>query len=53
MCAALYNLSVVQNTDLIGILDGRQAVGNSYGSAGLHQSLQCILYQSLALGVEC
>ena len=50
--AALYDLSVVEHTDLIGILDRTQTVGDGHGGTGLHQTLQGILYQALALGVE-
>ena len=52
MGATLDNLPLVEHTDLIGILDSRQTVGDGYGGARLHQSLQGILYQSLTLCVE-
>ena len=50
--AAFYNLSVVEHTDLIGILDRTQTVGDGYGGTRLHQTLQSILYQTLALRIE-
>ena len=53
MSASLYDTSFMEHTYLIGILDGAQAVGYSHCGACLHQFLKSILYQSLALGVEC
>ena len=50
--ASLHDSSFVQYADLVGILDGAQAVGHSHGGTGLHQSLQGILYQALALCIE-
>ena len=50
--AAFYDASVMDHTDLIGILDRTQTVGDGYGGTRLHQTLQSILYQTLALGVE-
>ena len=50
--AAFHNLSVVEHTDLIGILDRTQTVGDGHGGTCLHQTLQSILYQTLAFGVE-
>ena len=53
MRAPLHNLSFVQHAYLVGVLDGRQAVGNGHGGARLHQLEQCVLHQPLALGIEC
>ena len=50
--AAFHDLSVVEHTDLIGILDRTQTVGDGHRGTRLHQTLQGILYQALALGVE-
>ena len=51
--AALNDLSLVENADFVAVLDSREAVGDGYCGARLHQSLQRILHKSLALGVEC
>ena len=53
MLSALHNLAFVEHTYLVGILDGRQSVGNGDGGAALHESFECFLHQALALGVEC
>ena len=50
--AALNDFAVVKHADLISILNRAQTVGDSHSGACLHQSLQCILYESLALGVQ-
>ena len=52
MGTALHNPSLMQYADFIGMLDGTQSVGDSYGGTSLHQSLQGILNQALALGIE-
>ena len=48
----LHNPSLVQYAYLVGMLDGTQSVGHSHGGTGLHQFLQGILYQTLALGIK-
>ncbi len=48
----LHNPALVQYADFVGMLDGTQSVGHCHGGTGLHQSLQGILYQALALGIE-
>ena len=48
----LHNPALVQYADFIGMLDGTQSVGYGHGGTGLHQSLQGILYQALALSIE-
>ena len=53
MGATLYDMSLMEHTYLVGIAYGAESVGNGYGGALLHQSLQCILYQALTLGIEC
>ena len=50
--AVLHDLALVEDVDFVGMLDGRQAVCNGYGGARLHEVLQCLLDQSLGLGVE-
>ena len=52
VCAALHDFSFVQHAYLVGMLDGAQAVGNGDGGSRGHQSFQCVLHQSLALGVQ-
>ena len=52
MGAALYDAPLVDDADLVGILDGREAVGDGYRRAGLHQPLKGILHESFTLGVE-
>ena len=49
---ALHNPTLVQYADFIGMLDGAQSVSHSHGGTGLHQFLQGILNQALALGIE-
>ena len=51
--ASFYDTSLVEYTYLVGILDGAQAVGYSHRGTCLHQFFKSILYQSLALCVEC
>ena len=52
MCTPFHDASLVEHADFVSILDGAQSVGNSYRRTGLHQSLQCILYQPFALRIE-
>ena len=52
VCAALHDAPLVEHADLVGILDGREAVGHGDGRACLHQSEEGVLHQSLALGGE-
>ena len=53
VCASFHNLSFVQHTYLVSVFDCRQAVGYCHGGACLHESLEGVLHESLALGVEC
>ena len=48
----LHNPALVQYADFIGMFDGTQSVSYCHGGTGLHQFLQCILYQALALSIE-
>ena len=50
--AAFYDAPFVEHANLVGVLDGREPVGNGHGGARLHQSLERILHQAFALGVE-
>ena len=50
--ATFHDASLMQHTNLIGISDGGEPVGNGHGGTRLHQSFQRILHQSFALGVE-
>ena len=52
MGTTLYYASLVEHEYFIGILNGRQAVGDGHGSTCLHQALKGILYQALTFGVE-
>ena len=51
--ATLYDLALVHYAYLVGVLDGRQAVGDSHRCARLHKALQRVLHEAFALGVEC
>ena len=53
MRAALHDVSLMDDTYLIRVLDGRQAVGDGNGCARLHEVVARVLHQSFALGVEC
>ena len=53
MCAALHNLSLVDDAYLVGTLYCGKSVGNGHRGSRLHQSLKGILHQSLTLCVEC
>ena len=48
-----HNLALVQHANLVGMLDGTQSVSHSHGGASLHQLFESILYQTLALCIEC
>ena len=50
--ATLYDTALVEHADFVAALDGRETVGYGDGGARLHESLQRLLNQSLALGVE-
>ena len=52
VCTTLHNMSLVQHTYLVGILNSRQSVGNCNSCTCLHKSLQCILHKTLALGIK-
>ena len=50
--AMLHNLTFMEDINLICIADGTQSVGNSNGSASLHQTLKGILYQTFAFRIK-
>ena len=50
--AAFYDAPVMDHTDLIGILDRTQTVGDGYSGTCLHQTFEGILYQSLTFCIE-
>ena len=52
VAASLHNLALVEDADLVGIADGGEAVGDGDSGAGLHEALQGLLHQALALRVE-
>ena len=52
MGAAFYDLTMVQNTYLVGIFDGGETMGNDQGGTVFHQMEHGILYQFLRLGIQ-
>ena len=50
--ATLCNGAVVHDDDVIGVADGREAVGNDYAGASLHELVEGLLDGEFALGVE-
>lgn len=50
--APLHDASLVQDTYLVGVLYGGQAVRYSHRCARLHELLEGVLHQTLALSVE-
>ena len=50
--APLHDASLVQDTYLVGVLYGGQAVRYSHRGARLHELLEGVLHQTLALSVE-
>jgi len=52
MSAALDNPPLVHDQDQVGLLDGRQAVGDHQGGAALHDLVQSSLDMPLGLGIE-
>ena len=53
MLAAFHNLSLIEHTDFIRILDCGKTVRNGDSSAGFHQPLQSLLHQAFRLRIEC
>ena len=43
----------VQHVYLVGVLDGRQAMGYGYCGARFHETFEGFLHKALAFGVEC
>ena len=52
MGAALDDAAVVENHDRVGVLHGRQAVGNDEDRAALHQCVHAALHQKLRARVD-
>ena len=52
MRASFYDSAFVDDTDFIGILDGRETMGDGDRRTRLHQPLQSILYESFTLRVQ-
>ena len=50
--AALDDAAFVQDDDLVGVLDGAEAVGDGDGGAAGHELLEGLLDAALGLGVE-
>ena len=48
----LHDSSLMHHADFVCMLDSAQAVSHGYGSTGLHQFLQSILHQALALCIK-
>src|SRR5512143_3976175 len=46
------DLPAFQHYDLVGVSDGRQAMGDDYGRAAYHQALQSLLDEQLGLGIN-
>ena len=51
MCTPFHDLSLMQHTDLVSVLDRGKTVGDGYRGTGLHQSFQGVLHKSLTLGI--
>src|SRR5712691_3679715 len=52
MFAHFYDASVLQHHDLVGIADGREAMGNHNGSTSLQDALQGTLDEHFRVGVD-
>ena len=50
--AGFHNLTILQRQNSVGVADGAQAVGDDQAGTSLHQSVQCLLDQDFAFGVE-
>ena len=50
--ATFHDASFMQHTDLVGILDGRETMGDSHCGTGLHQPFKSVLYQTLTLRIQ-
>ena len=53
MASTLHDSTLMQDANLVCVLDGAQAMGDSHGGTCLHQLFEGVLYQSLTLGIEC
>ena len=50
--AALPDVALLQHHDLVGMLHGREAVGNDDAGAVLHEFVDGILHDTFTFGVE-
>ena len=53
MCTAFFDDAVIQDKDLVGILDGRQAVSDDEGGTADHELVERILHDLLAFRIKC
>ena len=53
MGTAFFDDAVIQDKDLVGILDGRQAVSDDEGGTADHELVERILHDLLAFRIEC
>ena len=52
MAAALHDLAMVEDDDLVRVPDGREPVRDRDGRPPLGEPIECLLHESLCLGVE-
>ena len=52
MCTAFFDDTVIQDKDLVGVFDGRQAVGDDEGGTADHELVERILHDLFALRIE-
>ena len=50
--SALHDAAFVEHAYFVGVFDGREAVGNGYGGARLHEAFEGFLHETFALRVE-
>lgn len=50
--AALYDAAFVEHADKVGVFNGGEAVGYYLGGTAVHQSVEGLLHEFLALGIE-
>lgn len=53
MCPVFTDLSVVKDSNKVGILNGGQAVGYDQHSSPFHQPVKRLLDQVLIFGIQC
>ena len=52
MCTAFFDDAVIQDKDLVGVFDGREAVGDDEGGTADHEFVERILHDLFALRIE-